>query len=177
MSGKISGLNQGALLMLIASLAFIGYAVVFLLRSFSGSGFELGVDTLNGVTRDNLNALNPAIVHYIGHVHVAPQGLSRPPASPSPRYLGTACAEGNGGPGSPLYFHRWSDWAVGISVSLQGSSGIIGLPTGPNLCCNCHVCRRRSIGTASYDAKSLLDTANKFRARAAISSQKTQARE
>ncbi len=49
--------------MLIASLAFIGYAVIFLLWNFSGSDFELGVDTLNGVTRDNLNAINPAIVH------------------------------------------------------------------------------------------------------------------
>jgi hypothetical protein len=75
MSAKESGLNRGAILMLIASLAFIGYAVVFLLRNFSGSGFELGVDTLNGVTRANLNALNPAIVHYIGHLHVAVAGF------------------------------------------------------------------------------------------------------
>jgi len=29
------------------------------------------VQTLNGVTRDNLNSLNPAIMHYIGHLHVA----------------------------------------------------------------------------------------------------------
>src|ERR1700730_14146896 len=75
MTRKDTGLNQGAILMLIASLAFIGYAVVFLLRNFSGSGFELGVDTLNGVTRDNLNALNPAIVHYIGHLRVATAGF------------------------------------------------------------------------------------------------------
>ena len=75
MSAKSSGLNQGAILMLVASLAFIGYAVVFLLRNFSGSGFELGVETLNGVTRANLNAINPAIVHYIGHVHVALAGF------------------------------------------------------------------------------------------------------
>jgi hypothetical protein len=75
MSTKESGLNKGALLMLIASLAFIGYAVVFLLRNFSGSGFELGVETLNGVTRENLNAINPAIVHYIGHLHVATAGF------------------------------------------------------------------------------------------------------
>lgn len=31
--------------------------------------------TLNGVTRDNLNALNPAIMHYIGHLHVATAGF------------------------------------------------------------------------------------------------------
>ena len=35
----------------------------------------MGVETLNGVTRANLNAINPAIVHYIGHVHVALAGF------------------------------------------------------------------------------------------------------
>jgi len=75
MKTQDSGLNQGALLMLIGSLAFIGYAVVFLFRNFAGGGFELGVRTLNGVTRENLNALNPAIMHYIGHLHVATAGF------------------------------------------------------------------------------------------------------
>jgi hypothetical protein len=70
-----AALSRGAALMLIASLAFIGYAVVFLLRNFAGGGFELGVGTLNGVTADNLNALNPAIMHYIGHLHVAVSGF------------------------------------------------------------------------------------------------------
>jgi hypothetical protein len=70
-----SSLTQGAALMLIGSLAFIGYAVVFLIRNFAGGGFELGVQTLNGVTRDQLNALNPAIMHYIGHLHVATAGF------------------------------------------------------------------------------------------------------
>ena len=70
-----SGLTQGAVLMLIGGLAFIGYAVVFLFRNFVGGGFELGVETLNGVTRDDLNALNPAIMHYIGHLHVATAGF------------------------------------------------------------------------------------------------------
>jgi hypothetical protein len=75
MKTQNSGLTQGAVLMLIGSLAFIGYAVVFLLRNFVGSGFELGVSTLNGVTPENLNALNPAIMHYIGHLHVATAGF------------------------------------------------------------------------------------------------------
>jgi hypothetical protein len=70
-----AALSRGAALMLIASLAFIGYAIVFLLRNFAGGGFELGIDTLNGVTADNLNALNPAIMHYIGHLHVAVSGF------------------------------------------------------------------------------------------------------
>ena len=75
MTNQGASLRQGAALMVIASLGFIGYAVVFLIRNFAGHGFELGVDTLNGVTRDNLNALNPAIVHYIGHLHVATAGF------------------------------------------------------------------------------------------------------
>lgn len=42
-------LRRGASLMAIAGLAFIGYGVVFLVRTFFGSGFEIGVATLNGV--------------------------------------------------------------------------------------------------------------------------------
>jgi len=72
---KNTDLNRGAILMSAAGLAFIGYAVVFLLRSFSESGFELGVETLNGVTRANLDAMNPAILHYIAHLHVATAGF------------------------------------------------------------------------------------------------------
>lgn len=68
---KNAGLRQGAGLMLIASLAFIGYAVVFFFRSFTGGGFELGVPTLNGVTRENLDAFNPVVMHYIMHLHIA----------------------------------------------------------------------------------------------------------
>ncbi len=75
MNTQNSGLSQGAALMLVGSLAFIGYAVVFLYRNFAGGGFELGVTTLNGVTRDQLNVLNPAIMHYIGHLHVATAGF------------------------------------------------------------------------------------------------------
>ena len=65
------GVRRGALLMALAGVAFIGYGAVFLARTFFGTGFELGVATLNGVTRADLNALNPAVVHYINHLHVA----------------------------------------------------------------------------------------------------------
>ena len=36
--------------MLIGAVIFVVYGVVFFIRSFVGKGFELGVDTLNGVT-------------------------------------------------------------------------------------------------------------------------------
>ena len=72
---KKSDLNNGAALMLIASLAFIGYAVVFFFRNFAGGGFELGVTTLNGITSANLDTLNPAVMHYIMHLHIATAGF------------------------------------------------------------------------------------------------------
>ena len=70
-----SSLNTGAILMFAAALAFIGYAIVFFYRNFYGSGFELGVETLNGSTQADLNALNSAIVPYIKHLHSATAGF------------------------------------------------------------------------------------------------------
>ena len=57
MATQNPGLKQGAVLMVIAALAFIGYAVVFFVTNFTGTGFELGVETLNGVTRDEADEI------------------------------------------------------------------------------------------------------------------------
>jgi hypothetical protein len=46
-------LRGGAALMVLGALIFLAYAVVFFFRAFSSSGFEIGVATLNGVTRSN----------------------------------------------------------------------------------------------------------------------------
>lgn len=75
MSTDNPSLRLGSVVMLIGALSFIGYAVVFFLRNFFGTGFELGVDTINGVTQADLNALNAAIVPYIGHLHIATAGF------------------------------------------------------------------------------------------------------
>ena len=48
---------------------------MFFLRALSGDGFELGVTTLNGVTPANLNSINPAVTHYITHLHIATAGF------------------------------------------------------------------------------------------------------
>ena len=69
------GVRYGSLLMALAGVAFVGYGVVFIARTFFGSGFELGVATLNGVTRADLAAVDPAVVHYIDHLHVAFSGF------------------------------------------------------------------------------------------------------
>lgn len=66
-----TNLGRGALLMAISGLAFVGYGIVFLIWNFVAGGFELGVDTLNGVSRADLNAIEPGIAHYISHLHVA----------------------------------------------------------------------------------------------------------
>src|SRR5262245_6339371 len=67
--------NRGAVVMVVGAALFLLYAVVFLFRAFSGEGFELGVPTLNGVTTEQLNKLNPAIMGYITHLHVAVAGF------------------------------------------------------------------------------------------------------
>ena len=75
MSTDNPSLRLGSVVMLIGALSFIGYAVVFFFRNFMGTGFELGVESINGVTQADLNALNPAIVPYIGHLHIATAGF------------------------------------------------------------------------------------------------------
>ena len=68
-------LRNGASLMVLGALIFLAYAVVFFFRAFTTTGFELGVETLNGVTPQQLDGLNPAIMAYITHVHVALAGF------------------------------------------------------------------------------------------------------
>ncbi|MBX0296827.1 hypothetical protein [Haloarcula nitratireducens] len=63
-----SQLRNGSLLMALAGVAFIGYGLVFLVLNFVGSGFELGVSTLDGMTKADLN---PTVAYYISHLHVA----------------------------------------------------------------------------------------------------------
>ena len=68
-------LRNGAGIMVLGALIFLVYAVVFLFRAFASTGFELGVETLNGVTPQQLDGLNPAIMAYITHLHVAIAGF------------------------------------------------------------------------------------------------------
>ncbi len=68
-------LRNGAALMVLGALIFLVYAVVFFFLAFASSGFEIGVATLNGVPRQQLDGLNPAIMAYITHLHVATAGF------------------------------------------------------------------------------------------------------
>ena len=67
--------RRGAGFMVLAALIFLVYAVVFFFRAFASSGFEVGVPTLNGVTPQQLDELNPAIMAYITHLHLAIAGF------------------------------------------------------------------------------------------------------
>jgi hypothetical protein len=64
-------LRNGAGVMVLGALVIFVYAVAFFVRAFASSGFELGVETLNGVTPQQLHGINPAIMGYITHLHVA----------------------------------------------------------------------------------------------------------
>ena len=63
-----SHVRNGAVLMALAGIAFVGYGIVFLVLNFVGSGFELGVSTLAGMTAADLD---PTVAYYISHLHVA----------------------------------------------------------------------------------------------------------
>ena len=102
-------LRNGAGLMVLEALIFLMYAVVFLFRAFASSGFELGVETLNGVTPQQLDGLNPAIMGYITHLHVAIAGF----------IAATAIAAG----GLAWYGVRdglWWAWIIAVVVPVVG---------------------------------------------------------
>jgi hypothetical protein len=75
MTTPYPALQKGSNLMILGGLIFAAYAVAFGVRSLSGDGFEIGVPDLNGTTRAALDALNPAIMAYITHLHLALAGF------------------------------------------------------------------------------------------------------
>ncbi|MEF8825195.1 MAG: hypothetical protein V5A27_02465, partial [Halapricum sp.] len=68
-------LRQGAILIAVTGFGIVGYGLTFLYSAYLGTGFELGVDTLGGVTRADLAASNPEMLHYMDHLHVGLGGL------------------------------------------------------------------------------------------------------
>ena len=71
-----ASLRSGSWLMGIAAVGFIGYAVIFLLRNFTGSFLELGIGPNEvPVGKDAIQAFNPALLHYVSHLHFALSGF------------------------------------------------------------------------------------------------------
>ncbi|MFC7449303.1 hypothetical protein [Rhodococcus daqingensis] len=69
-------LRLGSALMTAAALGFVGYAVIFLVRNFTGAFVELGIGPGEiAVDRDQIRAFNEDLYHYIGHLHIAVAGF------------------------------------------------------------------------------------------------------
>ena len=62
--------------MSLAGLAFIGYAVIFFVRNFTGAFLELGIgpDQVD-VGRTQIMAFSPDLFNYISHLHIAVSGF------------------------------------------------------------------------------------------------------
>ncbi|MBI3331853.1 hypothetical protein HYZ99_02725 [Candidatus Peregrinibacteria bacterium] len=71
-----SKLNTGSVLMLIAAIAFIGYAAVFFFMNFSSQFLELGITRGQvDVGREEILEFSPSLFQYISHLHVAVSGF------------------------------------------------------------------------------------------------------
>jgi hypothetical protein len=69
-------LRWGSWLMGVAAAGFIGYAVIFFIRNFTGAFLELGIGPEQvDVGRDEILAFSPSLYHYIGHLHIAVSGF------------------------------------------------------------------------------------------------------
>ena len=72
---QAQALRNGAALMVFGALIFLIYAVAFFFGALTGAGFEIGVATINGVSEQQLSKLNPAVMQYITHLHIATAGF------------------------------------------------------------------------------------------------------
>jgi hypothetical protein len=69
-----SAVRTGAMLMAVAG--FIGYALLFLVRNFTGSFLELGIGPGEvSVGKDQIQQFSPSLDHYISHLHLAVFGF------------------------------------------------------------------------------------------------------
>ncbi|MDH5596756.1 MAG: hypothetical protein OEY44_01520, partial [Candidatus Peregrinibacteria bacterium] len=68
-------LNNGGFLMTLAALGFVAYGVLYLYLNFYGDSFELGVATLDGMTKAEFFAANPAAAGYMTHINSAIAGF------------------------------------------------------------------------------------------------------
>lgn len=69
-------LRTGSLLMAIAAVGFIGYALIFFVRNFTDSFLELGIGPAEvDVSKDQIVAFSPSLYHYVSHLHIAVSGF------------------------------------------------------------------------------------------------------
>lgn len=72
-----SALQVGAILMLAGAVAYIGYAVWFLIRNFTAATFlELGIGSAQvDVGKTQISEFSPSLLDYISHLHIALAGF------------------------------------------------------------------------------------------------------
>jgi hypothetical protein len=71
-----SALRWGANLMTLAALGFIGYAVIFFVRNFTGDFLELGIGPDQVASgKSEIQAFDNDLYHYISHLHIAVSGF------------------------------------------------------------------------------------------------------
>ena len=71
-----ASLKNGSLLMALAAVGFVGYAIIFFVRNFTDSFLELGIGHGEvDVGKDQITEFSPALYHYIGHLHIAVSGF------------------------------------------------------------------------------------------------------
>lgn len=68
-------LKWGSYLLALSGVGLVANALAMLYRAIFDPAFEAGVHTLGGATRADLVETNPAVVHYIDHLHVNVAGL------------------------------------------------------------------------------------------------------
>lgn len=69
-------LKTGSVLMAIAALGFIGYAVIFFVMNFTDNFLELGIASAQvDKGKDAIIAFSPSLFNYISHLHVAVSGF------------------------------------------------------------------------------------------------------
>jgi hypothetical protein len=65
-------LKWGVYLMSFGALAFIGYALIFFVRNFTGDFLELGIGPDQIASgKDEIKAFDNDLYHYISHLHIA----------------------------------------------------------------------------------------------------------
>ena len=71
-----AALRAGSALMALAGLAFMGYAIIFFVRNFTGAFLELGIGPEQvDVRRDEIRAFSNDLYHYVSHLHIAVSGF------------------------------------------------------------------------------------------------------
>jgi len=69
-------LRLGSGIMAVAGLGFVGYGVLFFVRSFTDSFLELGIGREQvDVGKSEIEQFSPDLLHYISHLHIAVSGF------------------------------------------------------------------------------------------------------